>query len=124
LAIGDSCWIGEDAWILNLGHICIGHVTQREQDRLAGVFHVPVEFETNICISQDALLCIRSHDRFSGTSEFDNDEIAVDEGAWIACRSTVREVKVGRGATVGAGTIVSRSIESGLVVFAPPAVQR
>jgi hypothetical protein len=54
-----------------------------------------------------------------------NDEIAVDDGAWIACPSTVlRGVKVGRGATVGSGTVVSRSIEPGLVVFAPTAVKR
>jgi putative colanic acid biosynthesis acetyltransferase WcaF len=84
----------------------------------------PIASGTNVCISQEALLCTASYNGFSA-SKFDNDEIAVDESAWIACRSTLpRGVKVGRCATVGARTVGSRSIEPGLVGLAPSAVKR
>ena len=51
LTIGDDSWIGEDAWILNLEPVAIGH---------------------DVCVSQEALLCTGSHDRDSPTFEFDN----------------------------------------------------
>ena len=51
LEIGDYSWRGEEAWILNLENVSIG---------------------SNSCISQQALICTGSHDRYSPTFEFDN----------------------------------------------------
>jgi putative colanic acid biosynthesis acetyltransferase WcaF len=96
LAVGDHSWVGEGAWLLNLEPITVG---------------------ADVCISQDALLCTGSHDRLSPTFEFDNAPIVIEDGAWIAARAIVlRGVTVGRGAVVGAGVRVSRSVGSGELV--------
>lgn len=104
LSVGDATWIGEGAWLLNLEPITIG---------------------SNVCISQDALLCTGSHDRRSETFEFDNAPILVEDSAWIAARATIlRGVSIGAGATVGAGALVNRNLAAGaLCVSAPPAVR-
>jgi putative colanic acid biosynthesis acetyltransferase WcaF len=90
LTVGANSWIGEGAWLLNLEPIAIG---------------------SNVCISQEALLCTGSHNRESRTFEFDNAPITVRDGAWVAARATVlRGVTVGDGATIGAGAVVSRDV--------------
>lgn len=99
LTIGDSCWIGEGVWILNLEPVTIG---------------------TQVCISQDVLLCTGSHDRRSPSFEFDNAPITVGDGAWVAARATVlRGVTIGAEATVGATALVTRDVPAGAVVLAP-----
>lgn len=86
LAIGDHCWIGEGAWLLNLESI---------------------ELEHDVCISQEALLCTGSHDAKSPTFEYDNAPIRICAGAWVAARATVlRGVTVGPNAVVPAGTVL------------------
>lgn len=104
LAIGDHSWIGEGAWILNLE---------------------PVEIGSNVCISQDVLLCTGSHDRRSPTFEFDNEAITVEDGVWIAARATVlRGSVIRRGAVVGATALVAGGeISPGSLVVAPTAAE-
>ena len=80
LTIGDDCWIGEDAWLLDLE---------------------PITLEHDVCISQGALLCTGSHDHRDPAFEYDNAPIRIGAGAWIAARATVL-----RGTTVAAGHVV------------------
>ncbi|WP_018161420.1 hypothetical protein [Smaragdicoccus niigatensis] len=95
LAVGDNCWIGEGAWLLNLESITIG---------------------TDTCISQEALICTGSHDRRSPTFEFDNRPIMIDQGVWVAARAIVL-----RGTHLHAGAIVSAgSVARGEFVLADP----
>lgn len=93
LTIGDSCWVGEGTWILNLE---------------------PVDIGSNTCVSQDVLLCTGSHDRRSPDFAFDNAPISIGEGVWIAARATVlRGVTIGDGALVGATALVYEDLPPG-----------
>lgn len=104
LSVGDHTWIGEGAWLLNLEPITLG---------------------SNVCISQEALLCAGSHDRRSDTFEFDNGPISVADGAWVAARAVVlRGVSLGEMAVVGAGAVVAADVPAGAVVRGPAGDRR
>lgn len=101
LTIGDHSWIGERVWILNLEPVTIG---------------------SDVCVSQGVFLCTGSHDHRSPTFEFDNAPIVVDDGAWVAARSTVlRGVTIGRDAIIGATALVTTDVEPESIVLAPRA---
>lgn len=89
LTIGDDCWVGEGAWLLNLEQITIEH---------------------DACISQEAFLCTGSHRHRDPAFEFDNAPIHVGAGAWVAARATVlRGTTLPPGALVPAGAVESRA---------------
>lgn len=93
LAIGNDCWIGEDAWLLNLEPISIGN---------------------DVCISQAAFFCTGSHRWDSPTFEYDNGPIVIDDGAWIAARASVlRGVKIGADAIVSAHGLAAHDLGPG-----------
>ncbi|MGU3432713.1 putative colanic acid biosynthesis acetyltransferase [Actinomycetes bacterium M1A6_2h] len=99
LDVGDHSWIGEGVWILNLEPVTIG---------------------SNVCVSQDVLLCTGSHDRTSPSFEFDNAPITLGDEVWIAARATVlRGVHIGEGAVVGATALVASDVAAGATVLAP-----
>jgi len=95
LSIGDDCWVGEDAWILNLE---------------------PVTIEHDVCVSQAAMLCTGSHRRDRADFGYDNGPIRLGAGAWVAVRATVlRGVEVGSRAVVAAGAVVGHDVEPGVL---------
>lgn len=99
LTIGANSWVGVGARLLNLEEIFIG---------------------SDVCISQETLLCTGSHRADDPAFEFDNAPIRVGSGAWIATRATVlRGVKIGEGALVGATALVTRDVPAGARVRAP-----
>jgi putative colanic acid biosynthesis acetyltransferase WcaF len=101
LSVGDDVWIGVDAWLLNLE---------------------PITIESNVCVSQAAMLCTGSHQAEDPAFEFDNAPIHVGKGAWIAARATVlRGVTVGRRAVVGATALVTQDVPEDAIVLAPRA---
>ncbi len=81
LSIGDDCWIGEGAWLLNLE---------------------PIVIEDDVCLSQESMLCTGSHRHDDPAFEFDNAPIRIGRGAWVAARATVL-----RGTTVNPGEVIS-----------------
>lgn len=80
LELGDHCWVGEGAWLLNLE---------------------PITIQEQVCISQEAVLCTGSHRRRDPAFKYDNAPISVGAGAWVAIRAIVL-----RGATVPADGLV------------------
>lgn len=101
LAVGDNSWIGEGSWILNLEPVTIG---------------------SDVCISQEALICSGSHDRRSPTFEFDNAPVVIEDGVWVALRATVlRGCVIGHDSVIGADALVTASVPPHSLVLAPRA---
>ena len=93
LTVGDNTWIGEDAWILNLEPVTIGH---------------------DVCVSQGVFLCTGSHDMSSPTFEYDNGPIAIADEAWLGAQAMIlRGVTVGKGSVVAARCKVSADVPTG-----------
>lgn len=100
LTVGRDSWVGVGAYFLNLEEITIG---------------------SDVCISQQAMLCTGSHRADDPAFEFDNAPIHIEDGAWIATRATVlRGVTVGHDAVVGATALVVRNVPPYARVLAPP----
>jgi putative colanic acid biosynthesis acetyltransferase WcaF len=98
LTIGADSWIGEGAWLLNLE---------------------PIDIGSDVCISQEAMLCTGNHDFYASDFRYRNAPIAVEDGAWVATRSLVLPgVTIGRHAVVGAGTTVSADVPAMTLVTA------
>jgi len=101
LAVGDHCWIGQEAWIDNLANVRIGN---------------------HVCISQQVYLCTGSHDHHSRTFDLIVKPIEVGDGVWLAARSLVLGgVAIGPNAIVAAGSVVTKDVESADIVAGQPA---
>lgn len=104
LHVGRDSWIGVGARLLNLEPIWIG---------------------SDVCISQEVLLCTGSHQADDEAFEFDNRPIHVQDGAWLATRVTVlRGVTIGEGAVVGATALVTKDVSAWSRTFAPRSYSR
>jgi putative colanic acid biosynthesis acetyltransferase WcaF len=68
LKIGDYCWIGENVWIDNL---------------------ILVTIESNVCLSQGAMLLTGNHDYTRSTFDLKVKPITLENGVWIGARATV-----------------------------------
>lgn len=87
LSIEDDVWIGEAAWIDNLGAVSIGH---------------------DVCISQGAYLCTGSHDWDKTTFDLIVRPIVVASYAWIGAMARLAPgTCVGEGTIIGMGVMVS-----------------
>jgi putative colanic acid biosynthesis acetyltransferase WcaF len=100
LTIGDFAWIGEEVFILNFEPVSIG---------------------AHCCVSQRVFLCTGNHDYRVPNMPYRNRPICVEDGAWVGA-----QVFVGPGITIGtdtvvtAGSIVTRSLPSGMVCAGNP----
>lgn len=101
LELGDHVWLGEEVFILNLA---------------------PVSIESNVCISQRALLCTGNHDYTSPTFDLITKPIHVEQGSWIGASAFVGPgVTVGTHAVLSAGSVVTKSVSPWMIVAGNPA---
>jgi len=101
ITLGDHTWIGEGAWIDSLAAVRIG---------------------SHVCISQDVYLCCGNHDwkdpRFGKSVA----PITIENGAWLAARSTIMGgVTIGTHAVVAAGSILTQSANPYTIYAGNPA---
>lgn len=85
LVIGDYAWLGERAWIDNLGDVSIG---------------------SHACISQGAYLCTGSHDWSSDSFDLLVRPITVGDHVWVGAFSMLAPgADVGEGAVLAMGSV-------------------
>jgi len=102
LCIGDHSWIGNEVVLYSLGTINIGN---------------------NTVVSQRSYLCAGSHDHQSETFDITAKEIVIDDEAWLASDVFVAPgVHIGRGAVVGARSLVTKDLPAGMICHGNPAI--
>lgn len=101
LAVGSHVWIGEETWIDNLAEVRIGN---------------------HVCISQGVYFCTGSHDYRTRSFDLLVSPIVVENGAWVAARSTLLPgVTIGANSLVAAGSVVHRDVAPASIVGGNPA---
>ena len=118
ITIGDSCFVGAGTRIWSGASICIGN-------------RVLISHNVNIIDNQTHPLSpSRRHAHFMHIYNFghpkdiclDDKPILIEDDAWIATSSTIlRGVRIGKGAIVGAGSVVTRDVPAFCIVGGNPA---
>jgi putative colanic acid biosynthesis acetyltransferase WcaF len=86
LSVGSNTWIGEGTRIITLEDVTIG---------------------SNVCISQEVLICTGSHDYLRADFAYKNRPIVINDGAWLAARCLILPgVTVGKNSVVAAGEVL------------------
>ena len=102
LSIGDHCWLGEEAWILNLAPVTLGN---------------------SVCISQRAFLCTGNHDWSDPKFRLKADPIVIGDGVWICAGAFVGPgVTIGANAVVAAGSVVTGDLPANMICSGNPCV--
>ena len=102
LEIGDHAWIGEKAWIDNLGKVRIG---------------------SSACLSQGAMLLTGNHDYTSPRFDLMVKDIILEEGVWIGAQAIVCPgVVCASHAVLSAGSVATGPLQAYQVYQGNPAV--
>lgn len=92
LHIGDNVWIGEKVWIDNLGRVTI---------------------ESNVCISQGAMLLCGNHSYKKQTFDLIVKDIKLEEGCWVGAQAVVCPgVTLHSHSVLGVNSVANRSLEA------------
>ena len=101
LILGNDVWIGEEVLILSLASVVI---------------------ESDVCISNRTFLCTGSHRFKSPGFDLITKPIKVKSGSWIAAQAFIAPgMEIGCDCMVCAGSVVLKSIPSGVTVRGNPA---
>ena len=103
LRLGNHVWIGENAWIDNLGDVIIAD---------------------NCVLSQGSMLLSGSHDFSRQTFNVMVDKIVLEEGVWIGARSIVyMGITCKSHSILGANSIALKTMEPYSIYYGNPAVK-
>lgn len=92
LTLGNSVWLGEEAWIDNISEVNIGD---------------------NVCISQKALLITGNHNYNLTTFDLISKPIYIEDGVWICANVTVTGgVTLKSHSVIGVGLTVTKDAEA------------
>jgi putative colanic acid biosynthesis acetyltransferase WcaF len=101
LVVGDHCWIGDNVSLYTIAEITLGDHT---------------------VVSQEAYLCAGTHDARDITFPVLQGPIIIESECWIAARAFIGPgVRVGRGAVVGACSVVHSDVAPATIVAGFPA---
>lgn len=104
LVIGDHCWIGEEAFLLNFEPITLG---------------------SHCVISQRAFLCTGNHDFRRPDFPYRNAPITLGDGTWVGASCFVAPgVTLHDGAIAAAGSVVTRDLPSASLCAGNPCEPR
>lgn len=92
LTIGNFSWIGENAWIDNLGQVTI---------------------DEHVCISQGALLLCGNHNFKKSTFDLMVGDITLEAGSWIGARAVIAPgVTCGNHSILAVNSVAVKDLES------------
>jgi putative colanic acid biosynthesis acetyltransferase WcaF len=101
LTMGDYVWIGDNVTLYSVAEISIG---------------------SHSCVSQESYICAGTHDYRDVTFAFVSTPIKIGEECWVASRSFIGPgVEIGDAAVVGAGSVVTTSVDAETIVAGNPA---
>ena len=92
LSLRNHCWIGENVWIDNLGHVTIG---------------------SHCCLSQGALLLCGNHNYKKPTFDLMVGDITLEDGVWVGARASVGPgVTCGSHSVLAMGSVATQDLEA------------
>lgn len=84
--------------------------------------HHEIHIGANVCINDDVRIFTASHDVLDPCWNHTKGKVIIEDFAWIGTGSYILPgVRIGRGAVVGAGAVVSKSVAPGEIVVGNPA---
>ena len=103
VTIGNESWIGDRATLYSLDQITIG---------------------AHCCISQNAYLAAAGHDIRSVSFDYVTSHVFVEDEVWVATGAMLLPgVRIGRGAVIAAGTVVTKDVPEAAIMAGVPARQ-
>lgn len=103
LKVGANCWIGEGVWIDNLDLVTL---------------------ESNVCISQGALLLCGNHNYKTVGFDLMVAPIYLKEGSWVGAKSSVAPgVTLESHAVLSLGSVATSNLEAYTIYAGNPAVK-
>lgn len=102
LSVGDNTWIGEQTYLYNLAPITIG---------------------SNVSISHRSFFNTGGHDYNKTTFDIFAKPIVIEDECWITSEVTISpNVTIGKGAIIGARSLVLKDMPSGMICYGNPAI--